>query len=235
MSTEKGRFSCYIDLSKSKKTAQAYFFLKGLGNLRQDIIIDMVLRTLGDDISLDFEHMSRAEILSVYNKNVYTKAAAMPYAEKGSTSALPSFDVAASVPKEEARSPRKENEESEMQAPYRYQEAQEDQTDSKKVPDTPERAETVTEIESEKPFQLEDEKPQSDPRVGLRQVSVQRRQPQTVPNAFENFSSTSESVSDDDDAGEDNSDDLDDIPDDNSAFITDMIQDSFQEIKKAEQ
>lgn len=232
MSTEKGRFSCYIDLSKSKKTAQAYFFLKGLGNLRQDIIIDMVLRTLGDDISLDFEHMSRAEILSVYNKNVYTKAAAMPYAEIGSTSALPSFDVAASVPKEEARSPRKENEESEMPAPYRYQEEQEDQTDSNKIPDTPERAETVTEIESEKPFQLEDEKPQSDPRVGLRQVSVQRRQPQTAPSAFENFSSTSESVSDDSDTGEDNSDDLDDIPDDNSAFITDMIQDSFQEIKR---
>lgn len=232
MSAEKGRFSCYIDLSKSKKTAQAYFFLKGLGNLRQDIIIDMVLRTLGDDISLDFEHMSRAEILSVYNKNVYTKAAAMPYAETGSISALPSFDVAASVPKEEARSPRKENEESEMPAPYRYQEEQEDQTNSNKMPDTPKRVETATEIEREKPFQLEDEKPQSDSRVGLRQVSVQRRQPQTVPSAFEDFSSTNESGSDGFDTGEDNSDDLDNIPDDNSAFITDMIQDNFQESKQ---
>lgn len=232
MSAEKGRFSCYIDLSKSKKTAQAYFFLKGLGNLRQDIIIDMVLRTLGDDISLDFEHMSRAEILSVYNKNVYTKAAAMPYAETGSISALPSFDVAASIPKEEARNLRKENEEPEIPASYRHKEEQEDQTDSNKMPDTPKRVETATEIEREKPFQLEDEKPQSDSRVGLRQVSVQRRQPQTTPSAFEDFSSTNESGSDGFDTGEDNADDIDNIPDDNSAFITDMIQDNFQEIKK---
>lgn len=232
MSTEKGRFSCYIDLSKSKKTAQAYFFLKGLGNLRQDIIIDMVLRTLGDDISLDFEHMSRAEILSVYNKNVYTKAATMPYAEIGSTSTLPSFDVAVSMPKEEARNLRKENEEPEMPASYRYKEEQEDQTDSNQIPDTPKRAETAIEIESEKPFQLESEKPQSDSRVGLRQVSVQRRQPQTAPSTFEGFSSTNESGSDGFDTGEDNSDDLDNIPDDNSAFITDMIQDNFQESKQ---
>lgn len=67
------RFICCVDTSKSPTARQAYFFLKGLGSLRQDIIIDMVQRTLGEDLNLDLEHMTRGELMALYNKNVYTK------------------------------------------------------------------------------------------------------------------------------------------------------------------
>lgn len=69
--SNQGRFSCYIKIGESYKARQAFYFLKGLNNLRTDIIVDMVLRTLGDDINLDLVHMSRGELMSLYNKHVY--------------------------------------------------------------------------------------------------------------------------------------------------------------------
>ena len=68
-----GRFLCVVDINKSPTARQAYYFLKGLGGYRQDIIIDMVQRTLGDDLNLDLEHMTRGELMALYNTNVYTK------------------------------------------------------------------------------------------------------------------------------------------------------------------
>ena len=68
-----GRFLCVVDINKSPTARQAYYFLKGLGGCRQDIIIDMVQRTLGDDLNLDLEHMTRGELMSLYNTNVYVK------------------------------------------------------------------------------------------------------------------------------------------------------------------
>ena len=61
-----GRFICVVDIDKSPTARQAYFFLKGLGSLRQDIIIDMVQNVLGDDLNKDLEHMTRGELMSLY-------------------------------------------------------------------------------------------------------------------------------------------------------------------------
>ena len=194
MSGEKGRFSCYMDLTK-KRSAQAYFFLKGLGNLRQDIIIDMVLRTLGDDISMDFEHMSRAEILAVYNENVYVKGRKPQENQK-----LPDSIENGSVPTQEVK-PEQKKEES-MDLP----EKPVIEPPTVKPPESKERNHDQTQdnssffgIEDEKPFPIEDTP--SHTAAGIRQVSSKGM---TLPLQETSFS--------DESSEQDDSDDLDDLP-----------------------
>lgn len=219
MSVKKGRFSCYIDLSKPGKAAQAYYFLKGLGNLRQDILIDMVLRTLGEDINLDLEHMSRAELLALYNKNVYGKGAF--FKEAPATFPKPDeelFHPDAVEPKEQAK-------------PASLSPAEGTRTENLPLKDegtqtrteaeiTWSESEPTTEIETEKPFPLEQDRPQREKPVGLQIHSLRRQQAQAAENQrSEPIQMTQEN----------DPDDLDLLPDDNTDLVTDMIGDSFRD------
>lgn len=226
MSGEKGRFSCYIDLSKSEKTAQAYYFLKSLGNLRQDIIIDMVLRTLGDDIFLDFEHMSRAEAMAVYNENVYAKK------DPVSSPAVRQTQR----PAQETRSEPSPEICSVGNASFAVNDGQSGQTvQTKNDGQNRKEAETgfqiqqasgrtTTEIEEEKPFSLDEGNAVKEKPVGLKQIQAARRT-QTAPPSLQEASGNDTGPA----PAQNDPDDLDSIPDDDASFVASMISDSFQD------